>query len=173
MPINASYRCSWEWCFKKAVVFFKQFFGTFMGALMWAELRGLLWAAVAPNILPMATVYGVMRCATLHLDCVLAPWGCAALTPGCILAPRGCATLTPGCILAPLQGARGRDDRKPGGAFYVSPSHGYGRVGRLDERGRGHVATYHHRKLNIDIAQKYARGAARSAMVADRAAPIA
>ena len=103
MPINASYRCSWEWCFKKAVVFFKQFFGTFMGALMWAELRGLLWAAVAPNILPMATVYGVMRCATLHLDCVLAPWGCA--------------TLTPGCILALLQGTRCRDDRNHGVAL--------------------------------------------------------
>ena len=73
---------------------------------MWAELRGLLWAAVAPNILPMATVYGVMRCATLHLDCVLAPWGCA--------------TLTPGCILALLQGTRCRDDRNHGGAFYVS-----------------------------------------------------
>ena len=29
----------------------------------------------------------------------------------------------------------------------------------------------HHQKLNIDIAQKYAMGAARSAMVADRAAP--
>ena len=39
------------------------------------------------------------------------------------LGARGCATLTPGCILAPLQGARGRNDRNNGIAFYVSPHH--------------------------------------------------
>ena len=55
-------------------------------ALMSAELRDLLWAAVAPHILPAATVYGVMRC----------------------------ATLTSGCILAPLQGDRGRNARNHG-----------------------------------------------------------
>lgn len=63
-----------------------------------------------------------------HLACGYGIWGGVALhytwtVFSCILAPRGCATLTPGCILAPLQGARGRNDRNNGIAFYVSPHH--------------------------------------------------
>ncbi len=71
-------------------------------------LRAFLWWGV-----PFSPGDG----AGLLAGCVLAPQVCASLTPGCVFAPRGCASLTSGCVLAPLQGACGRDDRKPGVAL--------------------------------------------------------
>ena len=54
-----------------------------------------------------------------HLACGYGVRGGALryTTLGLCSGARGCATLTPGCILAPIQGARCRDDRKPGVAL--------------------------------------------------------
>ena len=87
--------------FQKSGRFFQTVFWNIYGGIDVGGVARFVMGSRGPEHL--ANGYGVMRCATLHLDCVLAPWGCA--------------TLTPGCILALLQGTRCRDDRNHGVAL--------------------------------------------------------